>query len=459
VKLLQTIIEGARLSVGVRPRGGANYSGWGCFALLSVLHMVASALYSLRFFDGPVSFSVDGAQSEALDLLLTLLLALALARWFQRAAHGLALANLLLGALLIAELYFQFARDAVPPAMLSPMLYELQFWVWVALVALLTNQALRWLRPDVRALRLLPAATLFALLTVLPWRVLTPQFFWTERYDEAAMAEEAYEPAFDAEKVMFEQSARVGAAVDALAPQRPGVTDLYLITFGADGAEDVFRNEAEFVGDLFAQRFGAKNRVVKLINNPDTTAKTPLATMSNLRYALALLETTMDPKEDILMLFATTHGSEDHWLAVDLEPLPLNPISAKGLGQLLRKSPFEHQVVVISACYSGGFLPELKRPGSLVITAARSDRTSFGCGADSDITYFGRAFFANALNQTDSFFTAFDQAKIEVTEREKEIEGDPSEPQIASNPQIEAKLEQWRAGFELGAAVKFEVAR
>lgn len=458
MSLPKTLLEAARLGVGLRPRSGANYSGWGCFAALCALHLLASALYTLRYFDGPVTFSADGVQSEGFDLLLTLLLALAMARWLKRAAHGLALANLLLGALLIAELYFQSARDALPPSARSAMVYELQFWVWVALLALLTNQALRWLRPDLHALRLLPAAAAFALFSALPWRVLTPQYFWLQSYDDEAMANDASAPEFDAEAVMFEQAARVGAAVDALAPQRPGVTDLYLVTFGADGAEDVFRNEAQYVGELFAQRFGAKNRVLTLINNPDTTAQTPLATQSNLRYALSLLASTLDPSEDILMVFVTSHGSEDHWLAVDLEPLPLNPISAKSLGKMLRASPFQNQVIVISACYSGGFLPELKRPGSLVITAARTDRTSFGCGADSDITYFGRAFFANALNQTDSFLNAFEKAKVEVARREKEIDADPSLPQIASNPQIEKKLKTWREGFELGQPVVFKPA-
>lgn len=454
MSVVRTLAEGARLSVGLKPRTPANYSGWGTFALLCLLHVVSSALYTLGLFGEEVVFDPNGLQSEGLDLLLTLLAAMVLARLFKRAAFGLALANLMLGALWLAELYFQLLRDQFdPPA--GGLIYSWQFWLWIAAMALITHQALRWLRPDGLRWQRLGAAFSFALLSNLFWSVLTPQYFWAYAPpDESDLVEPPL--AFNPERVMFEQAARIGTAVRALNAQRPGQTDLYLLTFGADGAENVFRNEAEFVGNLFAQRFGAEGRVLSLINNPSTAKTTPLATVSNLRYALKLLEDKLDPAEDILMVFVTTHGSEDHWLAVDLAPLPLNPLSAKALGRMLKQSPFENQVVIISACYSGGFLPELKREGSLVITAARSDRPSFGCGPDADITYFGRAFFANALNQTDSFLDAFKRAQVEVTRREKELKADPSEPQLLSNPTIEAKLREWRQGFTLGAPLAFE---
>lgn len=61
------------------------------------------------------------------------------------------------------------------------------------------------------------------------------------------------------------------------------------------------------------------------------------------------------------------------------------------------------KVVVIQACYSGGFvLPQEQAPapgetllnvtGITVLTAARADRTSFGCDSSGDTTYYGRSF-------------------------------------------------------------------
>ena len=113
---------------------------------------------------------------------------------------------------------------------------------------------------------------------------------------------------------------------------------------------------------------------------------------------------------------------------------------------------------IISACYSGGFVDALKNSTSMVITAARRDRTSFGCGAESDITYFGDAFLVQGLNQTDSFRGAFEIARQLIAEWEERDKQTPSEPQIASTPLIEAKLADWRRGIRLGPPQSFRVA-
>ena len=52
------------------------------------------------------------------------------------------------------------------------------------------------------------------------------------------------------------------------------------------------------------------------------------------------------------------------------------------------------------------------------MTAAQSDRTSFGCGHQSDATYFGEALFGEGLAKSDSLLAAFEIAKQRVAERE-----------------------------------------
>jgi hypothetical protein len=99
-------------------------------------------------------------------------------------------------------------------------------------------------------------------------------------------------------------------------------------------------------------------------------------------------------------------------------------------------------VVVISACYSGGFIPLLQDDMTLVMTAARTDRVSFGCSEDNDFTYFGRALFAEALNETDDLQRAFELAKAKVAEREQADGFEASEPQIWP---AKAVLQHWRA--------------
>ncbi|MGL6291604.1 MAG: C13 family peptidase [Silanimonas sp.] len=282
--------------------------------------------------------------------------------------------------------------------------------------------------------------------------------------DEQAMAEngegwdEFEPPSFDAEAAIYAQGTRLDASLAALRPQTPGKVDLYVLAMGGDATEDVFRNEVEFVGQQFETRFGAEGRVLTLLNHADTVERQPLATRTNLRRAIAGLGKVMDPAEDVLLFFVTSHGSEDHALSMHMPPIALNDVVPADLSAALDDTGIQWRVLVVSACYSGGFVEPLKGPKALVITAARADRTSFGCGAHSEITYFGEAYFAEAMNQTASFIEAFAIARKAVAERERAEGFEPSRPQIAVGEGIEAKLAAWQAGVTLGPAVPFKPA-
>jgi hypothetical protein len=228
-----------------------------------------------------------------------------------------------------------------------------------------------------------------------------------------------------------------------------------VLAFAGDGSEDVFRNEAEYAARLFPRRFGPTVHTLVLENHPDSLATRPLASWSNLEAALDGLARAMDPQQDILLLYLTSHGSEDHDLLVDMDPLPLDQIGAQDLAAILKARPFKWKVVVVNACYSGGFVPPLQGAGTLVLTAARSDRSSFGCGNDSAATYFGRAWLIDALNRTDDFTLAFRQASGEVARWEKQDGLLASEPQIAAGSGIAAQLAKWRASVKPGAPVPF----
>jgi hypothetical protein len=137
--------------------------------------------------------------------------------------------------------------------------------------------------------------------------------------------------------------------------------------------------------------------------------------------------------------------------------LPLDQIVPEDIAELFSESPIKHRVFVISACYSGGFIDALKDKDTMVVTAARSDRASFGCGAQSDITDFGRAFFVDALNHTASFSDAFVEASHEIDLWETRDHQAHSLPQIATAAPIEAALKSWRDGLKLGPAVPFRM--
>jgi hypothetical protein len=260
------------------------------------------------------------------------------------------------------------------------------------------------------------------------------------------------------EQVVYAQTGLLEAEASRLQPRSPGKVNMYAIVFAGDSSENVFRNEAEYFDKLFSQRLGAKGHVLVLENNPAALSTRPLATWTNLEAALDDVAAKMDPAQDILLMYFTTHGSEDHTLLVDMDPLPLDQIGAGDLPGILAEHPFKYKVVIVNACYSGGFIPPLKSADSMIITSARSDRSSFGCGEQSELTWFGHAFLVDALNKTDNFRMAFAMAKAQVSTWEKRDGYQASDPQISIGNGIAAQLNRWRSGFTPGPAIQFAPA-
>ena len=250
----------------------------------------------------------------------------------------------------------------------------------------------------------------------------------------------------------------IDAALAALPPQRPGITDLYVLGVAGDGQEDVFRNEVEHLQRVAATRLGNGGRTLALVNHPDSldeAAPQPLATAASLRHALAGLGRAMDPGEDVLLLFVTTHGSEDHELAMVLPPMIDEGIGPADLRAALDDSGIRHRVLVVSACFSGGFIDSLQGPDTLLVTAASADRPSFGCGAEAELTYFGRAWLVDGLNATPDPIAAYDVATRAIARREREAGFEPSLPQISVGSRITARLQRWQATREPGPPVPF----
>jgi tetratricopeptide (TPR) repeat protein len=113
---------------------------------------------------------------------------------------------------------------------------------------------------------------------------------------------------------------------------------------------------------------------------------------------------------------------------------PLNLVNA------LNDTPARYRVILISACYSGVFLRPLADPNTLVITAADSDHSSFGCRNGNTWTYFGDAFFNTALRHTSDLRQAFAEASALVRQRERRKHLTPSNPQMSGGENVEHVL-------------------
>ena len=241
---------------------------------------------------------------------------------------------------------------------------------------------------------------------------------------------------------LLEQGRLLDEAIAQL-PASTAAIDLYAMTVAGDGKQSVFMREADYVGNLLQTRFAAHGRLT-LINHRDHLATRPMATSASLgRSFQALAERS--GAEDLIFIYLTSHGSAQHELHIDQPRLQLADLPASELASLLTPLKDRYKVLVISACYSGGFIPELQDEKTLVITAARADRVSFGCSEENDFTYFGRALFAEALQETDDLQRAFELAKASVAAREKSDGFEPSEPQIWPAKAVLAQWQTWRA--------------
>ena len=288
-----------------------------------------------------------------------------------------------------------------------------------------------------------------------PAVLVQPTRFWNSDDDTATSSAEAQNDNASplvAEEVFAQQDALLARTLRHVAPGTPGVPHLYFVGVAPDGEQDVFLKEARYAAHLFDTRFGTAQRSVILSNNRSSLQELPLASATNLRRTLETIGHRMNHDSDILFLFLTSHGSRDAELAVQLEDLSFLPLSADSIAAMLRDAGIRWKVIVISACYSGSFIDALKDDHSMIITAARADRTSFGCSDDAEFTYFGRAYLQQALTQTTSFTDAFNIARKQVSSWETREHEEHSDPQIVSTPLIEAKLAQWRSTLAPAAA-------
>jgi hypothetical protein len=225
------------------------------------------------------------------------------------------------------------------------------------------------------------------------------------------------------------QEGLVARALAGVQPSRPGSRQIFFVGFAGYGPQAVFKREVVAVQRLFHERFAAEGHSVALINHASTVEEAPLATVPNLERVLAHLGRIMDRDRDTLFLFLTSHG-ERALLAVEMERLALQHLTPALLKGMLERSGIQNSVIVVSACHSGSFIPALAGPRRLVIAAARADRTSFGCDDRREWTYFGDAFFNQALRQEVSFKRAFRRARQLIEQWEKRDRLVPSLPQM-----------------------------
>lgn len=221
---------------------------------------------------------------------------------------------------------------------------------------------------------------------------------------------------------------RLGRALAALLPQRKGVVDAYVVSIALD-SDGNFSREAREAAEVLARRYGAVGRTITLAG-PDGRggAELPRGSPSNLAIVLARIAELIDKREDVLVLYTTSHGARIGVVYNDGDS-GFGIIGPARLASLLDDLGIMRRLVMVSACFSGIFVPTLTDADSAVLTASVGDRTSFGCQADSDWTFFGDALINHALRKAQPLDAASAEAAKLIGEWEARGKLTPSLPQ------------------------------
>lgn len=214
----------------------------------------------------------------------------------------------------------------------------------------------------------------------------------------------------------------------AMPAGEPGKTDVFVIALAGDGQQWVFGREARRAITRLDEHFGTLSRSLLLSNQPKPDLRTPIASRITAEAAIQAVAKRMNPDEDVLLLFFTSHGWKDGSIALSNGIDNLPPITAPLLDGWLKAAGVRRSIIILSACYAGSWAKDLASDNRIILMAARADRSSFGCSDDRELTFFGEAFLEEGLGKGLPLLAAFDRAKAVVAGWEKDAKLLPSEP-------------------------------
>jgi hypothetical protein len=138
------------------------------------------------------------------------------------------------------------------------------------------------------------------------------------------------------------------------------------------------------------------------------------------------------------LLYFTSHGNQNGVL------IGSAIVDPRTIGRLVNDACADRMtVVIVSACYSGVFIPALQTENRMILTAARADRSSFGCGEANMYTFFDQCFL-ESIPQSRDFPGLAANVQDCVAKREVvENATPPSEPQVAIGYNIAQSLRSY----------------
>jgi hypothetical protein len=449
--------EGARSAFLLKPDWRGLQATPGIIACLVIVGVLLELGLERLYIDGPASFHWEALETGWLATAVALWVCWLLvpqphdqAQAGDRPSSAAALfammsAQALTFLVVLGLVFVPLVRNgSFTPAALGRIGWAAA-WVLPVLWMGAAQLALVWRSGNPHRAPRVAAALLLGLTLVVNNWFQTSRHWYPERSDVSA--ETAAQPLKLTQELMELQPRILTTKLQALAPERPGVIDLYAITFAPYADEDVFKRESQLVAGVMQERFDAGGRTLQLVNHRDTIREWPWATPLNLQRTIQRIAQRMNRDEDLIFIHLTSHGAREGSLAAEFWPLELDALTPQMLKRWLDEAGIRYRVISVSACFSGSWIAPLAGPGTLVMTAADSEHTSYGCGRGSELTFFGRAMFDEQLRRTLSFEQAHAAARKVIDKREREAGKTDgfSNPQISVGADVRDRLARFEA--------------
>jgi hypothetical protein len=199
-----------------------------------------------------------------------------------------------------------------------------------------------------------------------------------------------------------------------------------------DDSISVFDNAVDEMTHILSAR--GVSRIDRFTSDPTMVGGgRMIATADTMAAALAAVPPG-PPKA--CLVFLTSHGNRQGLLLRDdldhdrsLDPSTFGRMLDAGCGN----AP---TVAIVSGCYSGIFIGRVtEAPNRIILTAARDDRTSFGCGAEEHLTYFDDCLF-QSWRKAQTFAALYRATDSCVRAKENALGTVHSEPQAYFGDQV-----------------------
>ena len=248
--------QGVRAAFFVAPRWERLRASPAMLVALCGISVLLAALTDRLMVDGPAVFSWQALAGNWLAVLLLAWTAYAARRGVVAAPTVAQTLTLAVAQLLVLTLFSNMYAvwmvrsgrfDALSDTAQDWVLLLPVLWIAPAQFTLLMRCRVRGRAP---ALAVLAGVAALAL----AFCALPPAPYW--RAPDPGLAT----PFQLTQELIEAQLPLLGEQIKALKPQRPGVVDMYTITFAPYGGEDVFKRESSMVAAVMAQRFDADGR-------------------------------------------------------------------------------------------------------------------------------------------------------------------------------------------------------